>query len=132
MIVEYAVPIITTIDGPREQVDCPCDTETRLYLEQSLDLGDAEMTPIIDVPGCMWMGTAKVTHRIVTINGGVFHARMVEGSREWPGLKPPNHLEFLFRAIEGIEMWRRANVTQIAALNLLEEENAELRRELGR
>ena len=133
MICEYAVPIITTINGPRENVERPCDTETRLYLEQALDLGDAELIPIIDVPGCLEMGSAPVTHRIVTSFGGVFHARMSDVERQWPPrVDPPAELNFLFVATRAIERWCRSMDTQIAALRILEAEVAELRKELGR
>ena len=132
MIVEYACPIVVTIDGPREQENCPCDTETRLYLEQCLDRGDAEIIPIIDVEGVIEMGYAPVSHRIVTRTGGVFHARIVEGSRDWPKMRRPDELNFLFVATAAIERWTRSMETQVMALRLLEAEVAQLRKELGR
>ena len=133
MIVEYAVPIITTINGPRENVERPCDTETRLYLEQAIDLGDAELIPIIDVANCLEMGSAPVTHRIVTSFGGVFHVRMAEGNRQWPPpVAPPAELNFLFVATAAINRWCKSMDTQIAALRILEAEVSSLRKELGR
>lgn len=131
-IVEYACPIVVTMDGPREREDRPCDTETRLYLEQCLDRGDAEIIPIIDVEGAIEMGHAPVSHRIVTKTGGVFHARVAEGSRDWPKMRRPDELNFLFVATAAIDRWTRSMETQVMALRLLEAEVAALRRELGR
>lgn len=132
MIVEYAVPIIVTMEGPKENLDRPCDTETRIYLEMMIDQGDAEVIPIADVPTDWASPGSLVTHRIVTSLGGVFHARMIGGRRERLEVAPPRELSFLFAATEAINRWCQSNVTQIAALRVLEDEVAALRKELGR
>lgn len=131
MICEYAVPIITTMDGPREHVECPCSTETRLYLEQMIDQGDAELTPIIDVPGAMEMGHAPVTHRIATLFGGIFHARLMPGDRELVSLSAPAPLRLLFEMVDAVEEWRLAAQRQVTALSLLEAEVKALRRHIS-
>lgn len=130
MICDYAVPIITTVDGPREHVERPCDTESRLHLEQALDLGDAELHPLLDLG--IGLSAIHATHRIMTHTGGVFHARMSEGRRDRPSVHPPAELRFLFEMTSALDRWCRSMETQIAALRLLEAEVASLRKELGR
>ena len=123
MKITAGVPIIVTLEGAREQQDRPADTETRLYWEQQLDRGDAQLMELgAEVP---WDAPTIYTHRLISETGGVFHITVEGGEREWPAVGLPPNLTILRLINEEVDRM----VKQIQSLMVA---NAELEAEVAR
>lgn len=123
-IITAGVPLITTVEGLRERLDQPADTETRLYWEMQLDRGDATLIPLGSSGAAeagSWEHSPQFTHRLVSETGGVFHVRIEEGSHEWPSLSIPAALAGLFAMVEELERLRRQMQTLLVANGELEQ-----------
>ena len=129
MIVTAAVPLIMTLDGLKEQREHPCDTETRLYFEQQLDLGEAIIQDLDDLypegrPSGFWWG---YTHRLTNSTGGQFHVTVTEGVHELQPLRLPDGLALIQQQAEELGRMVRQMQTLLLANRLLEAENARLK-----
>jgi len=138
MRITAAVPVIVTVYGLKEQLDRPCDTETRLYFEQQLDRGDAILTPLTRE---MLTAMSPVepeeeevaslyTHRLTSETGGVFHVRAEEApTREWPAIGLPGNLRLLVEMTQELDRMTRQLQTLMAANRELEERVREVESE---
>lgn len=129
MIITAGCPIVVTLDGIQELSGQPANTETRLYWEQQLDLGEAIIQDLDDLypegrPSGFWWG---YTHRLTNSTGGQFHITVTEGVHELQPLRLPDGLALLQQQAEELGRMVRQMQTLLLANRLLEAENARLK-----